>query len=55
MVISQHGNIGACKCNESIFIVNRVEHSPYTKSSLVYGMNVQNWRENIFDSAIIAI
>ena len=55
MVISEHGNIGACMCNESMFIINTIDYSPNTKSSLVYGMNLQNWRENIFDSVIIAI
>ena len=53
MVILEYGNIRACMCNESMFINNKIEHSPNTKSSLVYGMTLKNWRENIFDPVII--
>ena len=40
-------------CIEGMFIINTIEHSPNTKISLVYGMTLKNWRENIFDSVII--
>ena len=55
MVISEHGYIRASMSNESMFIINTIENSPNIKISLVYGMNLQNWRENIFDTVIIAI
>ena len=39
IVISEHGNISASMFNESMVIINTIEHSPNTKSFLVYGMN----------------